>query len=96
MKNQGCVIVNGKFCKILAVCMDSIIIDVTDVKVNINDNVTLIGENGGKQIFVCDLASWCDTISYEIMTRISKRVKRVYIGGVAYANHNGKIQSEKT
>lgn len=95
MKNQGFVIVNGEFCKILAVCMDSIIIDVTDVKVNINDNVTLIGENGGKQIFVCDLASWCDTIGYEIMTRISKRVKRVYIGGVAYADNNWQIQSKK-
>lgn len=96
ISTKGFVIVNGEFCKILAVCMDSIIIDVTDVKISLNDRVTLIGKNGGKQIFICDLASWCGTISYEIMTRISKRVKRVYIGGVAYANHNGKIQSEKT
>ena len=95
MANRGFVIINGLFCKILAVCMDSIIVDVSGVKVRLGDDVTLIGDNGGKQIFVCDFAKFCDTINYEVMTRISRRVKRVYIGGKFYANHNGQVQSEK-
>ena len=91
---RGFVIVNGCLCKILAVCMDSIIVDVTDANARLNNKVTLIGKNGGKEIFVCDFASWCDTIEYEVMTRISKRVKRVYIGG-CNANYNWKVQGKK-
>ena len=90
LAGRGLVLIKGKFCKILAVCMDSIIVDVSEVKVVLNDKVTLIGKNGTAEIFVCDFALWCDTIEYEIMTRISKRVKRVYIGG-RDANHNRKV-----
>lgn len=90
----GSMLVRGKLCKILAVCMDSVIIDVTEVGAQINDCVTIIGKDGDNQISVCDIALLCDTIYYEILTGISKRVKRVYIGG-QNANHNRKIQSEK-
>ena len=93
---KGFVLINGKFAKILAVCMDSIIVDVTSIEMGLYDDVVLIGKSGNNQIFICDIASWCDTIEYEIMTRISKRVKRVFIGGNLDANHNGKIQSKKT
>ena len=92
LAGRGFVLVNGFFCKILAVCMDSIIIDVTGINVSLEDKVTLIGKNGCKEIFICDFARWCDTIEYEIMTRISRRVKRVYLGG-KNANHNRKVQS---
>ncbi len=71
--------------------MDSIIVDITKVDANIFDEVVLIGKSEDKQIFVCDMAGWCDTIEYEIMTRISKRVKRDYIGGTSHANHNRKV-----
>lgn len=88
---RGMVLVGGKFCKILAVCMDSIIIDITDVKTKLFDDVIVIGKSGDKQIFVCDIARWCDTIEYEILTRISKRVKRVFVGGTIHANYNRKV-----
>ena len=88
---RGFVLINGEFCKILAVCMDSIIVDITDVSAKLCDDVTLIGKNKDKQIFVCDIALWCDTIEYEILTRISKRVKRVFVGGTSHANHNRKV-----
>ncbi len=96
LAGKGYVLVAGEFAKILAVCMDSIIIDVTDIDAKLLDEVVLIGKSGDKQIFVCEIASWCDTIEYEILTRISKRVKRVYLGGKSSANHNGQIQSKKT
>lgn len=75
--NKGRVLVNGKFAKIVAVCMDSILIDVTGIKVQIDDEVVIIGRSGEKQIFVCDVAKWCDTIGYEIITSIQSRVSRV-------------------
>ena len=61
--------------------MDSIIVDITNKPVNLNDDVVLIGKDKEKQIFICDVARWCDTIEYEIITSISSRVKRNYIAG---------------
>lgn len=91
----GFVLINGKYCKILAVCMDSIVVDVTNVNSKLLDKVTLIGKNGGKEISCCKFSSWCGTIDYEVMTSISGRVKRKYFGG-AHADYNGKVSSEKT
>lgn len=92
----GYVLICGKYSKILAVCMDSIIVDITNIDCKIGDTVTIIGKNGDKQIFVCDVAGWCDTIEYEIMTRLSKRIKRVYFVGETYANNNRKISCKET
>ena len=91
ISGKGYVLVNGEFAKILSVCMDSIIIDVTGMDVKLCDTVTIFGTNGTNQIFVCDIASWCDTIEYEIIARLSKRIKRVYIGGNINANNNREI-----
>lgn len=96
IQGKGYFLVNGKFCKVLAVCMDTTIIDVTNVDAKLLDTVTITGKNNDMQIFICDMAKFCDTISYEIMTRISKRVKRVYVGGKTNASNHRKIQSEKT
>lgn len=94
MAGVGKVLINGKFCKVLAVCMDSVIVDISYANAKLLDTVTIIGKNGNKQISCCKMALWCGTIDYEIMTGISKRVERVYIGE-NYANHHRKIQSEK-
>ena len=61
-----------------AVCMDMLMIDVTDLPASALDgSVTLIGRDGGEQITVDDLARWAGTVSYEILCGISKRVPRV-------------------
>ena len=63
-----------------AVCMDMLMIDVTDVpasEAGVGSAVTLIGRDGGEQITVDDLAGWAGTINYEILCGISKRVPRI-------------------
>jgi alanine racemase len=60
-----------------AVCMDMLMIDVTDVSgAREGDLVTLIGADGGDAIGVDDLARWAGTVSYEVLCGISKRVPR--------------------
>jgi len=78
LSNKGMIVVNG--CKapvVGSVCMDSIMVDVTDIqnvsvgtKVYIwdNDNYTLE-----------DIAKECDTINYEIISTISYRVPRKFV-----------------
>lgn len=76
---KGYVLINNKLAKIVAVCMDTLIVDATNVEVKIFDEVTLIGKSKDKQIFICDMARWCDTIEYEIIVRLSERIERRYI-----------------
>ena len=72
------VLVRGERAKIVGrVCMDSAMIDITDIEgVEVGDKVTIFGTERGNTLE--DMARVLDTISYEIMTSISQRVKRIY------------------
>lgn len=78
LSNKGYVVVNNKKCKIIGnICMDSCMIDVTEV-----DNVEIgtdvyIWDN--KLITVEDIAKECNTINYEILSTISSRVERIFV-----------------
>jgi alanine racemase len=62
-----------------AVCMDMLMIDVTDVPAaRVGSTVTLIGREGAEVITVDDVATWASTINYEILCGISKRVPRIF------------------
>ena len=57
------------------ICMDVAMIDVTDIAdCHEGDRVEIFGEN----LPVSQLATWLDTIPYEVMTAVSTRVKRIY------------------
>lgn len=72
------VMVRGQLIPIIGkVCMDSFMIDVTDLdEVALGDEV-IIWDN--EHITVEDLAAHCDTINYEILCTISDRVPRVFL-----------------
>lgn len=83
--NRAYVLIRGQRCPIVGrVTMDQTVIDVTEVEnVQPADEVQLIGEQAGVQITAADLAVWCDTIPWEVLTNISYRVPRVYRGSHA-------------
>lgn len=72
----GKVIIKGRKCKILGrICMDIIMIDVTDVKgAKVGDEVTLIG----KDIPADYLSNLIDGSTYEFLTRINPLIKKIY------------------
>ncbi|MBQ9138152.1 MAG: alanine racemase [Alistipes sp.] len=60
------------------ICMDSCMIDVTDIAdVHEGDSVTIFSPQTGNSAE--DMALALDTIPYEVLTSVSKRVKRIYI-----------------
>lgn len=62
------------------ICMDQCMIDVTGIEdVKVGDEVVLFGKQGDGFIHIDELAEKLDTINYEIVCMISKRVPRVYI-----------------
>lgn len=77
MSNGGEVLINGQRVPIIGkVCMDGMMVDVTDLEdVQIGDDVW-IWEN--EKITLEQVALKCNTINYEIMSTISERVPRVF------------------
>ena len=74
---KGFVTINDKKAPIVGnVCMDMIMVDVTTIDCNEGDEVIVFGQNPTAE----NLASSANTISYELITSISQRVKRVFIG----------------
>ncbi|MBX9851955.1 MAG: alanine racemase, partial [Cytophagaceae bacterium] len=71
----GKVYVNGKLCPVIGnVCMDMIMVDITGVHAGEGDEVIIFG----KELPISDLAKQIGTIPYEILTKVSERVKRVF------------------
>lgn len=77
LSNKGYVIINGQKAPIIGnICMDSFMIDVTDIEnVNISDDV-YIWDN--ENITLEEVACIAGTINYEVLSRISYRVPRVF------------------
>lgn len=82
LSNRGRVLVRGEFAPIVGrVSMDLTLIDVTDIEgAALNDTVTVIGEQGGREISAEEVAALAGTISYEITCRLSERVPRKIVG----------------
>ncbi len=78
LSNKSYVSVNGELAPVVGrVCMDFIMVDVTKINnVNVGDVVTLFGDSN---VSISDVAGWADTIPYEIMTLVGKRVHRLFI-----------------
>ncbi len=81
LSTRGEVLVNGLRAPVIGrVCMDQIMIDVTDISgVEIGSEALLIGQQGDDEISAAEMAGWLKTINYEVVTRIGKRVPRIYI-----------------
>lgn len=82
------VLIGGARCAITGrVCMDQLMADVSGMPgVKTGDAVTLIGTDGGEAILADELAAFQESINYEVVCDIGKRVPRVYL-------RHGKVES---
>lgn len=81
LSSIGKVLINEEKAKILGrVCMDIVMIDVTDIKnAKVGDEVVLIGKSGINKITADDISTLLDGSSYEFLTRINPLIKRIYV-----------------
>lgn len=80
MSNKGQVLIHGKRAPIVGrVCMDQMMIDVTEVpEVKRGDMVTLMGIEGQEQITAEEIGSLSHSFHYEMVCNVGKRIPRVY------------------
>lgn len=80
LSNKGYVLINGSKAKILGrVCMDQMMVDVTDIEAEEGDMVTLIGRDGDAFISAEEISKLAGTFNYELVCDLGKRIPRVYI-----------------
>ena len=79
------VLVRGRRCPVVGrVTMDQTVVDVSALPAVVpGDGVMLLGRQGAEAITAGELAGWCGSIPWEILTGISYRVPRVYRGAQA-------------
>jgi len=82
LSNRGEVLIRGKRAPVVgSVCMDFTVVDVTDIpNVTMGDEVVLMGSQGKEQITAEEIAEKVNSISYEVLCLIGKRVPRIYKG----------------
>lgn len=80
LSSKGYVLINGKKAPIIGrVCMDQMMVDVTDIEgVGRDSLVTLIGRDGDEEITVEEIAALAGTFNYEFVCNLNKRIPRNY------------------
>ena len=78
LAGRGAVLVGGVRAPVVAVSMDSLVIDVTAVEARPGDDVVLLGAQGTDLIGACDVARAIGTVPHEILCRIGARIERTY------------------
>ena len=79
--NRAQVLIHGQRCPVLGrVTMDQTVVDITRVneKVSCGDAVVLVGRQGGGEISIPEFSDWSDTIPWETLCSVTKRVPRLY------------------
>ncbi len=81
LSNRGFIIVKGKKAPVVGtICMDLTMIDLTDIpEAEVEDEVIILGSCGKEKITAWDIASWADTIPYEVLTSLGSKAKKKYI-----------------
>ncbi len=79
LSNRGHVFIGGRRCPIVGrISMDQFQVDVTDVPgVAQGDEAVLIGEQGGETITAAEVAGAIDTINYEVLAGLNRRLPRL-------------------
>lgn len=80
LSDVGEVLIGGKRCPIIGlICMDMMVVSLESAdNVAVGDEVVLIGKQGSEKITIYEVANRANTIPYEILTSIAKRVNRIY------------------
>jgi len=80
--NRAQVLINGQRCPVLGrVTMDQTIVDITAIngKVRCGDPVVLVGRQQEGEITITEFSTWSDTIPWETLCSVTKRVPRLYL-----------------
>lgn len=93
LSGKAQVLINGKRINTVGnICMDMTMADVTDTDVKEGDTAVVIGRDGDDVITAEDIAHLTDTIPYEVISLIGKRVPRVFLKNGEIVGRTGLLE----
>jgi len=80
MSNRAEVLIHGSRCPVLGrVTMDQTIVDITELpETKAGDEAVLVGRQGSATVSIGEFSEWAETIPWETLCSVSKRVPRLY------------------
>jgi alanine racemase len=80
MSGRAEVLIHGQRCPVLGrITMDQTMVDVSNIpSVSCGDEVVLVGTQKGTEISIGEFSQWADTIPWETLCSVTKRVPRIY------------------
>jgi alanine racemase len=79
LEGRGMALVRGRRARVVgAVCMDMLMLDITDIEAYPGDEVVFLGTQGHDRIEVREMAGSIGTIPWEILCRLGSRIERRY------------------
>ncbi|MEG1661533.1 MAG: alanine racemase, partial [Clostridiales bacterium] len=81
LSNKGMVLIHGQRAPIIgAICMDQMMVDVTDISdVRTGDEVVFYGKQGDAELKVEELAGLAGTVHHELFAPLHTRIPRIYL-----------------
>ncbi len=78
---KGYVLIKGKKAPVVGkVCMDQIMVDVSDIEqVSVGDRAVILGSEGQAVITAEELGKMSDSFNYEVLCNFMPRIKRIYV-----------------
>ena len=79
--NRGYVLIKGKKAPVVGkVCMDQIMVDVSDIEqVSVGDRAVILGKDGNSVISAEEPGEMSDSFNYEVLCNFMPRIKRIYV-----------------
>jgi len=95
LSNRGAVLIHGQRAPVLGrVSMDQIVVDVSGIpNVREGEEAVVLGRQGEGEIRADEIASWAQTIHYEVVTALAAHVPRVYLRGGEVVEVTGELTS---
>ncbi len=82
IQTKGSLLVNGEFAPIIGkICMDYLMLDVTDIEANVGDEVVILGRSGEREQSVVDMARLYGSTVGEVCPAFNLRMPRFYVRG---------------
>jgi len=81
LSNRGQVLIRGRRAPIIGrVTMDLTMVDTMEIpEIALGDEVVLWGEQGSARVGLDEVAAWADTIPYDLLCSMGKRVVRIFV-----------------
>jgi alanine racemase len=81
LSNRGFVLLRGRRARVVGrVSMDYITVDATGFEgLELGEEAVLFGHHGTARLGADEVAGWIDTIAWEVLCAIGRRVPRVYV-----------------